>query len=225
MPSVKMPKKSTDTDMTPFVDVAFLILSFFMLATKFKPPEPVEVTMPSSVSADKLKESDGIWMTIDKDSRVFFSVTTQKDKEVFNRLATAINDERKLGLSPTETASLARTFKEGFPIGVPFASLKQILKYEPKEQVKIPQPGVPVLDSATNELVWWVSAAKNAMAGKRGVLFLIKGDNISKFPTFDGVIDALKRNNELKYRLITSPEGVPSGSALEVARAEEASNQ
>jgi hypothetical protein len=91
--------------------------------------------------------------------------------------------------------------------------------------VKIPQPGVPVLDSATNELVWWVSAAKNAMAGKRGVLFLIKGDNISKFPTFDGVIDALKRNNELKYRLITSPEGVPSGSALEVARAEEASNQ
>jgi biopolymer transport protein ExbD len=54
MPSVKIPKKSTDTDMTPFVDVAFLILSFFMLATKFKPPEPVEITTPNSVSTDKL---------------------------------------------------------------------------------------------------------------------------------------------------------------------------
>ncbi|HRF18171.1 MAG TPA: biopolymer transporter ExbD, partial [Chitinophagaceae bacterium] len=43
MPSVKIPRKSTDTDMTPFVDIAFLILSFFIMATKFKPPEPVEI--------------------------------------------------------------------------------------------------------------------------------------------------------------------------------------
>ena len=46
MPSVKMPRKSTDTDMTPFVDIAFLILSFFIMATKFKPPEPVPITTP-----------------------------------------------------------------------------------------------------------------------------------------------------------------------------------
>ena len=46
MPHVKIAKKSTDTDMTPFVDIAFLILSFFIMATKFKPPEPVKVTTP-----------------------------------------------------------------------------------------------------------------------------------------------------------------------------------
>ena len=38
--------------MTPFVDIAFLILSFFIMATKFKPPEPVKVETPGSVSSD-----------------------------------------------------------------------------------------------------------------------------------------------------------------------------
>ncbi len=72
MPSVKMPKKSTVTDMTPFVDVAFLILFFFIMATKFKPPEPVEITTPKSVSSDKLKEQDAVQVEMDKLGRVFF---------------------------------------------------------------------------------------------------------------------------------------------------------
>ena len=55
MPSVKLPRKSTDTDMTPFVDIAFLILSFFIMATKFKPEEPIKVETPSSVSSTILK--------------------------------------------------------------------------------------------------------------------------------------------------------------------------
>ena len=54
MPSAKIPRRSTDTDMTPFVDIAFLILSFFIMATKFKPPEPVEITTPGSVLSQKL---------------------------------------------------------------------------------------------------------------------------------------------------------------------------
>ena len=65
MPSVKMPRHSTDTDMTPFVDVAFLILSFFMLATKFKPPEKVPIETPGSVLADKLPANDAVMITID----------------------------------------------------------------------------------------------------------------------------------------------------------------
>ncbi|HWJ26286.1 MAG TPA: biopolymer transporter ExbD, partial [Flavisolibacter sp.] len=60
MPSVKIPRKSTSTDMTPFVDVPFLILSFFMLATKFKPPEPVKISTPHSVSSAQLKDQDAV---------------------------------------------------------------------------------------------------------------------------------------------------------------------
>ena len=80
MPSVKLPKKSTATDMTPFVDVAFLILSFFMLATKFKPPEPVEITTPNSVSTKALPENDAILVTLDSSGRVFFTMRVEKDQ-------------------------------------------------------------------------------------------------------------------------------------------------
>ncbi len=58
MPSVKIKKHAPENDMTPFVDVAFLILSFFMLATKFKPEEAVEVKIPSSVSSAAVPEKD-----------------------------------------------------------------------------------------------------------------------------------------------------------------------
>lgn len=222
MPSVKMPKKSTDTDMTPFVDVAFLILSFFMLATKFKPPEPVEVKMPYSVSADKLKESDAIWITIDKDSKVYFSVTSKggsnKEGNVFKTVAEGINSNRNLGLSPAEIKNLETTFAMGLPVGVPFAGLKQLLAYPPQQQGAIKQPGIPVLDTLNNEMIWWISEAKKAFAGKKGVLFLIKGDGVSKFPTFEGVVNALKKNEEFKYNLITSPEDAPPGSELEAVR-------
>ncbi|MEI9946148.1 MAG: biopolymer transporter ExbD [Chitinophagaceae bacterium] len=218
MPSVKIPKKSTDTDMTPFVDVAFLILSFFMLATKFKPPEPVEVKTPNSVSADKLKESDAIWITIDKDSKVYFSVSVKGDKGVFKTIAEGINTNRNLNLTPAEVTNLGTTLALSFPVGVPFAGLKQLLARPPQEMGNVAQPGIPVLDTLNNELIWWLAEAKKSFAGKKGVLFLIKGDGISKFPTFEGVVNALKKNEEFKYNLITSPEDAPAGSALAEVR-------
>ena len=74
MPSVKIPKKSTFVDMTPFVDVAFLILTFFIMATKFKPEEPVEVKTPNSVSTKDITEDDALQVTFDSAGRVFFAI-------------------------------------------------------------------------------------------------------------------------------------------------------
>jgi len=44
--------------MTPFVDIAFLLLIFFMTTSSFKPPEPLAVALPSSLSEFKVPESD-----------------------------------------------------------------------------------------------------------------------------------------------------------------------
>ncbi|RPI68323.1 MAG: biopolymer transporter ExbD, partial [Ignavibacteriales bacterium] len=41
MPKVKVPRKSTLIDMTAMCDVAFLLLTFFMLTTQFKSDESV----------------------------------------------------------------------------------------------------------------------------------------------------------------------------------------
>lgn len=59
-------------DMTPFVDVAFLLLIFFMTTTSFKPPEPVQVKLPSSHVEFKVPESDVLVVTIGKDGELVF---------------------------------------------------------------------------------------------------------------------------------------------------------
>jgi biopolymer transport protein ExbD len=43
---VRAKKNSTHIDMTPMVDLAFLLLTFFMLTTTFGKPKTMEITMP-----------------------------------------------------------------------------------------------------------------------------------------------------------------------------------
>lgn len=213
MPSVKIAKKSTDTDMTPFVDIAFLILSFFIMATKFKPPEPVEITTPNSVSAGELPQNDAVMVTIDNQDRVFFSVLSEKSLEKFDQIIQEINTSNNLGLTAAEMAN----FRKTLVVGVPLSKLKSLLAVPADQQQNVKQEGMPVLDSATNELVRWIAASKNAFAGQK-LTFLIKGDAKSRYPTFEAVVSALKRNEEFKYNLVTAPEDAPPNSELGIIR-------
>ncbi|HEX7847433.1 MAG TPA: biopolymer transporter ExbD, partial [Chitinophagaceae bacterium] len=208
MPKVKIARKSTDTDMTPFVDIAFLILSFFIMATKFKPAEPVPVETPNSVSSDILKEENAFLITIDGQSKVYVNISAPKDPEGAKLLQViqGVNTSRNLGLSPAQM----QKFIKAPIVGVPFNSLKGFLDLSVENQEKFVQPGIPVTDSLNNELVWWVAEAKKAFAGQK-LLYLIKGDNKSKYPSFEGVINALRKNEEFKYNLVTSREEAPSG--------------
>ena len=215
MPSVKIPRKSTDTDMTPFVDIAFLILSFFIMATKFKPEELVKVETPNSVSSKILEENNAMLITIDKDGKVFVNISTPKDKSgaKLSEIADGISTSRNLNLSPAQKQS----FKKAPIIGVPFNSLGGYLNLSEDEQSRFKAPGIPVLDTLNNELIWWVAEAKKVFAGEK-LLYLIKGDNNSKYPVFEAVINALRKNEEFKYNLITSREEAPEGTALYMER-------
>jgi biopolymer transport protein ExbD len=211
MPKAKISRKSTDTDMTPFVDVAFLILSFFIMATKFKPTEPIPITTPNSVSAQALPENNAVMVSIDKDNKVYFSIMSKKDPKLAQTVVQEAAKARGLVLTSQEVSS----YREGNLIGMPFAKLKQFLAYTPLEQAKIPQDGIPVMDSANNELTYWIGAAKSVFgSGGETLKFLIKGDGVSKYPTFKAVIEALKKNDEQKYNLVTMPQEAPSGTDL-----------
>ena len=59
-------------DMTPMVDVGFLLLTFFMLTTQFKPPEVAEVIIPTSHSKFKLPDADVMTVTVDKEGNIYF---------------------------------------------------------------------------------------------------------------------------------------------------------
>jgi biopolymer transport protein ExbD len=67
-------------DMTPMVDVTFLLLTFFMLTTHFRPPQEVEVVLPFSHSAIKLPESDVMTISVTKDNRIFLGFDSQNDR-------------------------------------------------------------------------------------------------------------------------------------------------
>ncbi|HCV43479.1 MAG TPA: biopolymer transporter ExbD [Bacteroidetes bacterium] len=77
MPKLKRKRYGVLIDMTPLVDVAFLLLTFFMLTTQFKPPEEVTIELPSSNSQFKLPESDVITLSLSKDGRIFMGLDSQ----------------------------------------------------------------------------------------------------------------------------------------------------
>jgi len=51
---VRTKKRSTKIDMTPMVDLAFLLLTFFILTTSFKKPYVMEVVMPEPVPDERM---------------------------------------------------------------------------------------------------------------------------------------------------------------------------
>jgi biopolymer transport protein ExbD len=214
MPSVKIKKHAPDNDMTPFVDIAFLILSFFIMATKFKPEEPVEVTTPNSVSSIALPEKDAFMVSIDKDGRVFISMDNPQSRQL---LIQSMNQTRGLGLGPAEI----KNFINASSVGVPFSQLKSLLSLDPEDENSMPllkqQVGIPCADSTGGELTVWVREALTAYSGKK-LNLLIKSDNNTKYPVFKHVLDAFKVNDQNKFLLVTSPEDAPSGTALFVTR-------
>ena len=211
MPSVKIPKKSTDNDMTPFVDVAFLILSFFMMATKFKPEEAVEVKTPSSVSAYAVPEKDVFMVSVDKDARVFVGMDNPEFKQV---LIQNLDKRLSLGLTPAEM----KNFINASSIGVPYNQLKSALAMDPQQLTKFKQPGIPCPDSTGGELMTWVTDALTAYQGRK-LSLLVKADNNLKYPAFKNILAAFKKNDQNKFLLITAPEEAPPGTALYATRA------
>lgn len=210
MPSVKIKKHAPVNDMTPFVDIAFLILSFFIMATKFKPPEPLEVTTPGSVSSIVLPEKDAFMVSVDKDGRIFVSVDNPQFRQV---LIENLNTTRNLGLTPAEI----KAFINAPSVGVPFNQLKGLLALDPEdpqtEKLIKQQPGIPCADSTGGELFFWVRDALNAYSGRK-LNLLIKADNYTKYPDFKNILAAFKKNDQNKFLLVTSPEDAPMGTAL-----------
>jgi biopolymer transport protein ExbD len=209
MPKVKIPRKSTPIDMTAMCDVAFLLLSFFILTTKFKPAEALAVVTPNSVSNKVAPENDAVMITIDKEGKVYFSVSDNNEDEK-QAIIQEINTSQSLGLTDAEIASFKRA---GSYVGVPFGKLKSYLALNPEQIKKTTVEGIPVTDSTNNQLTAWMRAAAGAFQGTKMNL-LVKGDNDSKYPSFQGVTNAFKKNDLMKFQMITNPEGVPPGTEL-----------
>ena len=209
MPKVKVPRKSTSIDMTAMCDVAFLLLSFFILTTKFKPAEALAVVTPKSVSTQVAEQKDVVLITLDKDGKVYFSVSDDNTAEK-GEIIDAVAQARGITLTDQEKNAFKRA---GSFVGVPFNQLKGYLALSADQLKTFNFPGIPVTDTLNNELQVWMRAAAGAYQGKKMNL-LVKGDNNAKYPSFKGVMEAFKKNEIFKFQMITDPEGVPAGSEL-----------
>src|ERR1700727_2899556 len=183
MPRAKIPRKSTNIDMTAMCDVAFLLLSFFILATKFKPPEALTVVTPSSVYTKIAPDGNVVLITMDRDGKVYFSVS---DKNTAEKAAIidAINTSKNLGLTDAEKRNFSNNASDY--IGVPFSQLKSLLDGNTADLKGVVMPGIPTVDSTNNELRDWMQAAASAFQNEH-MFILVKGDDAAKYPAFSGV--------------------------------------
>jgi biopolymer transport protein ExbD len=161
------------------------------------------VTTPSSVASKIAPSKDFVLITIDKDGKVFLTIDDEQKREV---VANALNTTKNLGIN-------VPAFKKAGFIGASFSGLNSFLAIAEENRKGDQLPGIPCKDSTNNELITWMQVVKEAYAGTKMDL-LLKGDNVSKYPSFKNVIVAFKKNDLLKFQMVTNPENAPVGSEL-----------
>jgi biopolymer transport protein ExbD len=220
MPKLKIPKSSPAIDMTPMVDLAFLLVTFFMLAASFRPSEPVTVETPSSIS-DKVIPENMIMVTVASDGKVYFNLTgAEARKEALTNMLGLY----KVSLSEEqiEKFSLMSTF------GCSMKELPTYLDLSGDSRKDFQTKGVP-LDSLDNQLKNWISysnvAALNSgqtaynEAKRKGLSpdandfkpkFIIRADGKAIYKDAEEVIDVFRELNLNNLSFVTSAEFNPN---------------
>ena len=197
---VKPKKHPPHTDMTAMTDVAFLLLTFFIMTATFKTND-AEITTPTSISQIKVPDDELMIISIDKDGKVFFGVDAKP-----TRVAMLENIGQTKGITFTDVEKAKFSIQTSF--GFPVNQLKPWLNMSKEQMTAVKQPGVKVDSTGTSELADWIYAARKASPMLR---IALKGDNVSKFPVFKDVLANLQSQNINKFSLITGSEDAPAG--------------
>ena len=186
MSKIKMPRTSPALDMTPMVDLAFLLVTFFMLTAQFRPEEAVVVDTPSSMSQSPIPTENLMTVVVDSVGRVFWDFTDKKVRaEVIKEMATRY----KLNLD----AEQQRRFVNLNDIGIPVQQLPTYLSLDgapERKQMDMASPGIPI-DSTNNQLLDWIRVTQlifsSGAEGKNPIVAL-KGDGNVNYSVMNKVI-------------------------------------
>ncbi len=201
MAKAKSQKKAAAIDMTAMCDVAFLLLTFFILTATAKQPEPLPVDTPSSTVQTKLPEKDLAMLTVGN-GKVFFGVT---GKEVRVRTLELMGIKYGVAFSPEER----KRFSQMDAFGVPMSQLKSLIAMNGADRNrKDLQPGIPK-DSLDNQLKEWIYNARIATNEVAGVQLkvAIKGDAKQEYPQIKKVMDILQDQKINQFNLVTGLRG------------------
>ncbi|MCZ8089976.1 MAG: biopolymer transporter ExbD [Flavobacterium sp.] len=206
MAKVKMSKKATSIDMTAMCDVAFLLLTFFILTATAKAPEALPVDTPSSTVQTKLPETGLVMLTVGKSDgkeQVFYGM---KDRAIRSGALDYMAQKYKVEFTDKEKEQFALV--EEF--GVPIEELKGLLELKAADRVKKGvQSGIPC-DSINNQLQDWIQGARKANienGGTKELQFAIKGDAKELYPQIKKVMDILQDQKINSFNLVTGLRG------------------
>lgn len=184
--------KTPTLDMNPMVDMAFLLVTFFLLATTFKMPEQATIQLPYSTVETALPEQKLLTISIDKEGIVFLALSNRDIREQWLRNMAALYN---IELSENDVDAFAQL--PGF--GMPINTLIPFLKLDRGAQLNIQAPGIP-LDSLQNELSDWLIVAR---AVQPGLKIAIKADQRTRYRYIENVIKTLTKNGVLRFNLVT----------------------
>jgi biopolymer transport protein ExbD len=214
MPKVKMKKHNITMDMTAMCDVAFLLLTFFILTTKFKPNEPVQVEIPGSTAQIPIPDKDVLLISVGNDGRIFYGVDDQ-----FTRVA--ILDELAKRYGFQINGEMQKRFKLMDQFGVPLDKLAPLLSLSSDDlrnfkqeglrvNPKAPLPGLAAGPNddplAKNDLAELIVIGRSINSNLR---IAIKADKGSDYKNIDDVIETLRKTNSNRFNLITSARAAP----------------
>lgn len=218
MPKIKIPKSSPSIDMTPMVDLAFLLVTFFMLAASFRSSEPVQVDVPSSIS-DKIIPENVLLVTIDKGGQVFFNLS---GVEARRELLQNMSAKYKVAFTPEQIEQF--TFMTSF--GCTMQELPRYISTPGQERAKL-NTTIP-MDSTNNQLKDWIfygnvaalNSGKTAyeeakLKGEAPEIndykpkFILKVDGKAVYVHAQNVIDVFRDLDLNNLNFITSMEQAP----------------
>ncbi|MCZ8143816.1 biopolymer transporter ExbD [Flavobacterium sp.] len=206
MAKVKMSKKAASIDMTAMCDVAFLLLTFFILTATAKNPEPLQVETPNSTVQSKLPEENLAIITIGGKDKVFYGI---KGKEVRKKTLELMG--AKYGIQFTENEIQEFSLIDEF--GVPIEGLKQLIAMKGSDRNKQGvQPGIPhdtIKNNENNQLRDWIYTSRqaNIEVQKEQLNFAIKGDAEEQYPRIKQVMDELQKQTVNSFNLVTGLRG------------------
>ena len=196
MARIKPKRHGVVTDMTAMCDVAFLLLTFFILTTEFKQPDVEDIVTPSSISKSKLTEGDNtMTISVTKDGRYYFSPTNNPSQRV--ELLETMGEKYNITFTEQEKTAFQNTQF----VGVPVAQLKAFLQL-PEDQRKKYKGSIP-MDSANTQLVEWVQ--NNAKINREAKL-AVKGDGSASYDKFKVPFEGLRDIEFYKFVLVTTEE-------------------
>jgi biopolymer transport protein ExbD len=204
MPRVKVARKSTAIDMTAMCDVAFLLLTFFILTAKPKVEDPSKADVPTSSHEKVVPEQNLATISVGQTNQVYYSVD---GSDVRTEALKAMGEKYHVSFTPDEIKNFSNT--EVF--GVSMSQMKSFLDGTIESQTKFPQKGIPNDTTSNNELSNWILTSRQADKAlhDKDLDIAIKGDKREQYPIISTVIEILAKQRLFKFSLITDLKAAP----------------